>query len=108
MPNNWFYVGLIHLMLPGAKIIDVRRHPLACCFANFALYFNSNTNFASSLEDMGKFYRAYVELMDHFYKALPGRIHHVLSERLVDDLEGEVRRPLASLDLSVEVHTTEL
>src|SRR3546814_14991158 len=54
MPNNWSYVGLIHLMLPGAKIIDVRRHPLACCFANFALYFNRNTNFASSLEDLGK------------------------------------------------------
>src|SRR3546814_14452340 len=66
-------------------------HPLACCFANFALYFNRNTNFASSLEDLGKFYRAYVELMDHFDQALPGRIHHVQYERLVDDLEGEVR-----------------
>src|SRR3546814_11598792 len=73
--SNWSYVGLIHLMLPGAKIIDVRRHPLACCFANFALYFNRNTNFASSLEDLGKFYRAYVELMDHFDQALPGRLH---------------------------------
>src|SRR3546814_6259258 len=74
-------------------------HPLACCFANFALYFNRNTNFASSLEDLGKFYRAYVELMDHFDQALPGRIHHVQYERLVDDLEGEVRRLLESLDL---------
>lgn len=99
MPNNWSYVGLIHLMLPGAKIIDVRRHPLACCFANFALYFNRNTNFASSLEDLGKFYRAYVELMDHFDQALPGRIHHVQYEILVDDLEGEVRRLLEYLDL---------
>src|SRR3546814_15327273 len=73
MPNNWSYVGLIHLMLPGAKIIDVRRHPLACCFANFPLYFNRNTIFASSLEDLVNFYRAYVELMDHFDKALLGR-----------------------------------
>src|SRR3546814_7750000 len=92
MPNNWSYVGLIHLMLPGAKIIDVRRHSLACCFANFALYFNRNTHFASRLKALGKFYRAYVELMDHFALALLVSLHHVLYERLVYERDGLLGR----------------
>ena len=99
MPYNWSYVGLIHLILPKAKIIDVRRHPLGCCFSNFTLYFNRTTNFASGLEDIGGYYRAYVRMMDHFDRILPGRVHRVLYEDLVGDLEGEVRKLLDHLGL---------
>ncbi len=99
MPYNWSYAGLIHLILPKAKIIDVRRHPLGCCFSNFTLYFNRTTNFASGLEDIGRYYRAYVRMMDHFDRIVPGRVHRVLYEDLVGDLEGEVRKLLDHLGL---------
>jgi hypothetical protein len=99
MPFNWSCVGLIHLILPNARIIDVRRHPLACCFANFSQYFSRTVNFASSLEDLGRYYRAYARMMAHFDCLLPGRIHRVRYEALVEDLEGQVRSLLEYLNL---------
>jgi tetratricopeptide (TPR) repeat protein len=94
MPNNWSHVGLIHLMLPNARIIDARRHPLGCCFSNFKQHFARGQHFTYSLEDIGAYYRDYVELMAHFDAVLPGRIHRVFYERLVEDTETEVRRLL--------------
>jgi tetratricopeptide (TPR) repeat protein len=94
MPNNFFHVGLIHLMLPRARIIDARRHPLACCFSGYKQYFARGQNFSYALDDIGRYYRDYVALMAHFDEALPGRIHRVVYEDMVDDTEAEVRRLL--------------
>ncbi|MBS1201222.1 MAG: hypothetical protein H6R27_1900 [Proteobacteria bacterium] len=94
MPNNWGHVGLIHLMLPNARIIDARRHPLACCFSNFKQHFARGQHFTYSLEDIGRYYRDYVELMAHFDEVLPGRVHRVHYERMVEDTESEIRRLL--------------
>jgi tetratricopeptide (TPR) repeat protein len=94
MPNNFAHVGLIHLVLPNAKIIDARRHPLACCFSGFRQHFARGQNFSYSLADLGRYYRDYVELMAHFDAVLPGRVHRVIYEALVDDTETEVRRLL--------------
>jgi hypothetical protein len=102
MPNNFLHVGLIHAILPNAKIIDARRHPLACCFSNFKQYYARGQNFSYSLADMGRFYRDYVELMTHFDGVLPGRVHRVLYERTVDDTETEVRRLLDYCGLPFE------
>jgi len=99
MPNNFAHVGLIHLALPNAKIIDARRHPLACCFSGFRQHFARGQNFSYSLEDLGRYYRDYVELMAHFDAALPGRVHRVIYETLVDDTENEVRRLLEYCEL---------
>ena len=95
MPNNFVHVGLIQLMLPNAKIIDARRHPLGCCFSGFKQHFARGQHFTYGLEDIGRYYRDYVELMAHFDRVLPGRIHRVIYETIVDDLEAEVRRLLA-------------
>ena len=102
MPNNFMHIGLIHLMLPNAKIIDARRHPLACCFSAFKQHFARGQNFSYGLEDMGRYYRDYVALMAHFDAVLPGRIHRVVYERMVDDTEGEVRRLLEYCGLPFE------
>ncbi len=102
MPNNFAHIGLIQLMLPNAKIIDARRHPLACCFSGFKQYFARGQSFSYSLDDIGRYYRDYVELMAHFDEALPGRIHRVIYERMVDDTEGEVRRLLDYCGLPFE------
>jgi tetratricopeptide (TPR) repeat protein len=91
MPNNWAHVGLIHAILPNAKIIDARRHPLACCFSGFKQHFARGQHFTYSLEDIGRYYRDYVELMAHFDRVLPGRVHRVIYERTVDELEAVVR-----------------
>jgi Flp pilus assembly protein TadD len=99
LPNNWAHVGLIHLVLPNAKIIDVRRHPLGCCFSGFKQHFARGQHFTYSLEEIGRYYRDYVELMAHFDEVLPGRIHRVLYERLIDDTETEVRRLLEYCNL---------
>jgi hypothetical protein len=99
MPANWRHVGLIQIILPNAKIIDVRREPMACCFSSFTTYFNRQTSFPATLSDLGQYYRGYVRAMDHFDKVLPGRIHRVQYERLVDDLDGETRRLLDHLGL---------
>ena len=102
MPNNFLHLGLIQLMLPNAKIIDARRHPLACCFSGFKQHFARGQSFSYSLEDIGRYYRDYVELMAHFDAVLPGRVHRVIYERMVEDTEGEVRRLLAYCGLPFE------
>jgi tetratricopeptide (TPR) repeat protein len=102
MPSNFCHVGLIHLMLPNAKIIDARRAALPCCFANFKQHFQSGVWFAYSLEDLGHYYRDYVALMEHFDRVLPGRVHRVLYEDVVADLEREVRRLLEYCGLPFE------
>jgi tetratricopeptide (TPR) repeat protein len=94
MPNNWQHVGLIHLLLPNAKIIDARRHPVGCCFSGFKQHFARGQNFSYSLTDIGAYYRDYVDLMAHIDRVLPGRVHRVIYERMVDDTEAEVRRLL--------------
>lgn len=94
MPFNCLHVGLIHLILPKAKIIDVRRHPLDCCLSNFASYFELGALFAYRLNELGRAYADYVELMAHFDAVLPGRVHRIFYEDLVKDSEREVRRLL--------------
>jgi Sulfotransferase family len=81
-------------MLPNAKIVDARRHPLGCCLSNFKQHFARGQAFTYSQDDIGRYYRDYVELMAHFDRVLPGRIHRVFHERLVEDTEREVRRLL--------------
>jgi tetratricopeptide (TPR) repeat protein len=102
MPNNFLHIGLIQVSLPNACIIDARRHPLACCFSNFKQYFARGQSFSYSLEDVGHFYRDYVDLMDHYDAVLPDRIHRVIYERLVNDIEGEVRSVLEYCGLPFE------
>jgi tetratricopeptide (TPR) repeat protein len=103
MPNNFLHVGMIHLALPNAKIIDARRHPLGCCFSNFKQYYARGQNFSYGLEDLGQFYRDYVELMAHFDEVLPaGRIHRVFYERTIVDTEAVVREVLAHCGLDFE------
>ncbi|MEX2150035.1 MAG: sulfotransferase [Steroidobacteraceae bacterium] len=102
MPNNFLHLGLIHLLLPNAKIIDARRHPLACCFSNFKQHYARGQRFSYDLTDMGRFYRDYVELMAHYDVVLPGRIHRVFYERMVEDTEAEVRRLLDYCGLPFE------
>ena len=102
MPNNFAHTGLIHLMLPNAKIIDARRHPLACCLSGYKQHFARGQGFSYGLEDIGRYYRDYVALMAHYDDALPGRVHRVIYEQLVDDTEAEVRRLLDYCGLSFE------
>jgi predicted Zn-dependent protease len=102
LPNNWAYAGFIHLILPNAKIIDARRHPLDCCFSNFRQHFAKGQAFTYDLEDIGRYYADYVRAMDHYDRVLPGHIHRVIHERLLDDPEREVRALLAYLRLEFE------
>ncbi len=102
MPNNFRHLGLIHLMLPNAKIIDARRHPMACCFSGFKQLFAEGQEFTYSLEDAGRYYRDYVELMAHWDAVLPGKVLRVMHEDVVEDLEGQVRRMLDFLGLPFE------
>jgi tetratricopeptide (TPR) repeat protein len=102
MPNNFRHIGLIHLILPNARIIDARREPMACCFSNFKQLFASGQEFTYSLEDIGRYYRSYVELMHHWDAVLPGKILRVQHEDVVDDLEGNVRRLLDFCGLEFE------
>jgi tetratricopeptide (TPR) repeat protein len=102
MPMNFLQTGLIHLMLPNARIIDARRAPLAACFANFKQHFQRGAWFTYDLTDLGRYYRDYVSLMAHFDSVLPGRVHRVQYERLVTDLEAEVRRLLDYCGLPFE------
>jgi predicted Zn-dependent protease len=94
MPNNFLHVGLIHQILPAAKIIDARRHPLACCFSGFKQHFARGQHFTYDLTDIGRYYRDYALLMAHFDAVLPGRIHRVEYESMIDDTEAEIRRLL--------------
>jgi tetratricopeptide (TPR) repeat protein len=102
MPNNFRHVGLIHLMLPHAKIIDVRRDPMSCCFSNLKQLFAQGQEFTYSPEDIARYYRTYLELMAHWDEALPGKVLRVLHEDVVDDLEGSVRRLLDHCGLPFE------
>ncbi|HEY3778419.1 MAG TPA: sulfotransferase [Rhizomicrobium sp.] len=102
MPYNFLHVGLIHLILPNARIIDARRHPLGCCFSNFSLNFKFGALFAYRLSELGGAYADYVELMAHFDAALPGRVHRVIYDDLVRDPETEIRRLLDHIGLPFE------
>ena len=102
MPNNFAHIGLIHLILPNARIIDARRHPMACGFSLFKEHFARAQNFSYSLEIIGRYYRNYVELMAHFDEVLPGRVHRVIYESLVSDTEAEIRRLLEYCALPFE------
>ena len=102
MPNNFRHIGLIHLILPNARIIDVRREPMACCFSNFKQLFAHGQTFAYGLEDIARYYRTYLELMRHWDEVLPGRVLRVHYEDVVADLEGSVRRLLDHCGLDLE------
>lgn len=102
MPNNFRHIGLIRLILPNAKIIDARRSPMACCFSGFKQLFAEGQEFSYALEDIGRYYRDYVALMDHWDSVLPGYVLRVRHEDVVDDLEGQVRRLLEFCGLPFE------
>lgn len=102
LPNNWLHVGFIRLILPNAKIIDARRHPLSCCFSNFKQHFARGQAFTYGLKDLGKYYADYVRLMAHFDAALPGAVHRVIYERMVEDTETQIRALLAACELPFE------
>jgi tetratricopeptide (TPR) repeat protein len=102
MPNNWRHIGLIHLMLPNARIIDARREPMACCFGNLKQLYARGQEFAYSIDDIARYYRTYLELMEHWDTALPGRVLRVQHEDVVNDLEGSVRRMLDFCELPFE------
>jgi tetratricopeptide (TPR) repeat protein len=102
MPNNFRHLGLIHLILPNAKIIDARRNPLACCFSNYKQLFASGQQFTYSIDDIARYYRMYVELMAHWDEALPGRTLRIQHEEVVEDLESNVRRILEFCELEFE------
>jgi tetratricopeptide (TPR) repeat protein len=103
MPNNFAHAGLIHLILPNAKIIDARRHPLGCCFSGFKQHFARGQAFSYDLTDIGRYYADYVELMAHFDAVLPGRVHRVIYEHMIADPEGEIRALLDHCGLPFEV-----
>ena len=112
MPNNFFHVGLIRLILPNAKVIDARRHPMACCFSGYKQLFGEGQEFSYGLREIGNYYRQYVRLMDHWDRVLPGFVLRVEHEDVVEDLEGQVRRMLAFCRLPfeqscVDYHRTE-
>jgi tetratricopeptide (TPR) repeat protein len=102
MPNNFLHIGLIQLVLPNAKIIDARRHPMACCFSAFKQQFTEGHRYSYSLGDIGRFYAGYVELMDHFDHVMPGRVFRVIYENMIDDTEEQVRGLLAYCGLPFE------
>ena len=102
MPNNFRHIGLIRLMLPNAKIIDARRHPMACCFSGFKQLFAEGQEFSYDLTDIGRYYNDYVTLMDHWDEVSPGSVLRVYYESVVDNLESQVRRLLDFCDLPFE------
>ncbi|MBT3619206.1 MAG: tetratricopeptide repeat protein [Porticoccaceae bacterium] len=102
MPNNFRHIGLINLILPNAKIIDARRHPMGCCFSAFKQLFHEGQEFTYGLEQVGTYYKDYVELMDHWDKVLPGKVLRVQYEEVVSDLDTQVRRILDYCGLDFE------
>jgi tetratricopeptide (TPR) repeat protein len=102
MPNNFRHLGLIHLMLPNARIIDARREPMACCFSNLKQLFANGQEFTYGIDEIARYYRTYLELMRHWDRVLPGRVLCVHHEDVVDDLEGNVRRLLDFCGLAFE------
>ena len=107
MPNNFVHVGLIKLILPNAKIIDARRHPMACCFSGFKQLFGEGQDFSYGLPEMGNYYREYVGLMQHWDDVLPGYVLKVQHEDVIENLEGQVRRILEFLELPYEAECVE-
>lgn len=102
MPNNFSHVGLIQLVLPRATIIDVRRHPMDACLSTFKQYFAEGQSFGYDLEDLGRYYRCYLALMDHWDRVLPGKVLHLQYESLVAQPEEQIRRLLDHCGLTFE------
>jgi len=102
MPNNFRHIGLIHLILPNATIIDARREPMDCCFSGFKQLFAEGQEFTYGLEEIGRYYADYVDLMQHWDEVLPGRVLRVSHEDVLDDLEGQTRRMLDHIGLPFE------
>lgn len=102
MPNNFRHIGLIHLILPNARIIDARRHPMGACFSGFKQLFASGQKFTYDLTGVGYYYRDYIKLMDHWDEVLPGRVHRVQYEDMVTDTETQIRRLLDYCGLEFE------
>ena len=102
MPNNFRHIGLIHLIMPNAKIIDARRYSLDCCFSMFKQLFAQGQEFSYGLAEAGSYYKSYVKLMDHWNRVLPNKILRVNNEDIIEDLEGQVRRMLEFLELPFE------
>ena len=102
MPNNFRHIGLINLILPNAKIIDARRHPMGCCFSAFKQLFHEGQEFSYGLKEVGTYYRDYADLMDHWDKVFPGQVLRVQYEEVVADLDSQVRRILDYCGLEFE------
>lgn len=102
MPNNFSHVGLIHSILPNSAVIDVRRHPMDACFSAFKQHFAEGQSFSYDLEDLGRYYRCYLAIMDHWDAVLPGKVLHVGYEGLVRDPEANIRSMLAHCGLAFE------
>jgi hypothetical protein len=112
MPNNFPSIGLIHLMLPNARIIDARRHPLDACVSCYRQHFAKGQSFTYDLTEIGHYYLEYQRLMDHWHAVLPGRVLTVQYETLIADFEGQVRRLLEHCglpwnDACLRYHETE-
>src|SRR2546430_13815492 len=111
LPNNFSHVGLIHAILPGATIIDARVHPMDSCFSTFKQHFAEGQTFSYDLQDLGRYYRCYLALMDHWDAVLPGKVLHLQYEELVRNPEANIRRLLEHCRLPFErseEHTSEL
>jgi hypothetical protein len=102
MPGNWMHTGLIHLMLPNAKIIDIRRQPMAAGFALFKMNFGRGVDHSYDQKDIARYYRAYADLMAHVDTVLPGRVHRIQYDNLVENTETEIRRLMAYCGLPFE------
>ncbi len=102
MPNNFRHIGLIHLILPEARIIDARREPMACCVSNLKQLFAQGQEFSYSIADIARYYRTYLDLMRHWDQALPGRVLRIHHEDLIADLDGSVRQILGHCGLGFE------
>ena len=102
LPNNFSHVGLIHAILPNATVIDARRHPMDACFSTFKQHFASGQTFSYDLADLGRYYRSYLSVMDHWDEVLPGKVLHVQYEELVRDPEASIRRLLEHCGLAFE------
>ncbi|MEM8725932.1 MAG: sulfotransferase, partial [Pseudomonadota bacterium] len=102
MPNNFRHIGLIHLILPNAKIIDARRAPMDCCFSGFKQLFAEGQEFTYGLTEIGRYYSDYIQLMEHWDRVLPGKVLRVQHEDVLDDVEAQTRRMLDYLELPFE------
>ena len=102
MPNNFRHIGLIHLIMPNAKIIDARRYPLDCCFSMFKQLFAQGQEFTYGLEEAASYYNSYVKLMNHWDSVLPNKVLRVNNEDVINDLDGQVRRILDYIEVPFE------